>query len=263
MDVNKSGYYKWKNRKNTPNKHEIVHKKLTELLVEEHKKHPSHGYHRLSLDILKDTGWSVSHNLVHRCCKYAGIRSLARHHRYISPSTESKIFPNVVHGNWKTDRPLQIVVSDMTVIKTENRSWEWTLLVDVFNNEIIAHSMSAVHGSNSPYYECLEKLKKISKKKEEQIPLIVLHTDQGSVYSSRAFYESHKDYNIIRSMSRRATPTDNPVIEALNGWIKNELYLDFDVYHAKDVPALLEKYVQYYNKERSVLVLNYKSPFLI
>lgn len=33
---------------------------------------------------------------------------------------------------------------------------------------------------------------------------------------------------MIRSMSRGGTPTENPVIEALKGWIKEELCLDFD-----------------------------------
>lgn len=44
-------------------------------------------------------------------------------------------------------------------------------------------------------------------------------------------------------MSRGGTPTDNPIIEALNGWIKEELYLDFDLAHTLDVPALLDAYV--------------------
>ena len=29
-------------------------------------------------------------------------------------------------------------------------------------------------------------------------------------------------------MSRAGTPTDNPVDESLNGWIKEELFPDFD-----------------------------------
>ena len=57
----------------------------------------------------------------------------------------------------------------------------------------------------------------------------ILHSDQGSVYASRAFQNAHQHYNIIRSMSRAKTPTDNPIIEALNGWMKNELYIDFDL----------------------------------
>ena len=31
-------------------------------------------------------------------------------------------------------------------------------------------------------------------------------------------------------MSRAGTPTDNPIIESLNGWIKEELFLDFYYY---------------------------------
>ena len=61
-------------------------------------------------------------------------------------------------------------------------------------------------------------------------------------------------------MSRGGTPTDNPVIEALNGWIKNELYLDFDLSHAQNVPRLLEQYVHYFNNQRLHAALGYKSP---
>ena len=259
MSVNKSGYYKWKKRQNNPNRYERVRKELTELIIGEHNKHPSYGYHRLSIEILKNTGWIVSHNLVHKCCKFAGIRSKARHYKSHC-GEESELYPNVVRGRWKVQEPLQIVVSDMTIIKTKHCKWEWTLMVDVFNNEILAHSVSSVAGSNSTYFKCLENFMKLLDKKEGQTLPTILHTDQGSVYSSRGFGQTHKDYNIIRSMSRRGTPTDNAVIEALNGWMKEELYVDFDIYHATDVPALLEKYVQYYNNERAAYALDYKSP---
>lgn len=53
MCVNKSGYYKWKKRQNNPNRYEQVRRELTKLIIEEHKKHPSYGYHRLSIEILK------------------------------------------------------------------------------------------------------------------------------------------------------------------------------------------------------------------
>ena len=86
------------------------------------------------------------------------------------------------------------------------------------------------------------------------------NSDQGAVYSSKAYCLAHEEYNIVRLMSRGGTPTDNPVIEALNGWIKEELYQDFDLANAADVPDLLDKYVTYYNEERAAYSLNYKSP---
>ena len=66
-------------------------------------------------------------------------------------------------------------------------------------------------------------------KKEQNYP-VTLHTDQGSVYSSAGFYQTHKNHtNIKRSMSRAGTPTDNPIIESLNGWIKEEMKIDFNL----------------------------------
>ena len=87
-----------------------------------------------------------------------------------------------------------------------------------------------------------------------------MHTDQGSVYASISYNELIKDYNIKRSMSRAGTPTDNPVDESLNGWIKEELFLDFDLANSNDVEALIKKYVNYYNNERPAYSLKYKTP---
>lgn len=46
----------------------------------------------------------------------------------------------------------------MTCIKHKGTYWEWTYLLDVFNNEIIASSVTNKVGSNLPYYHCLEYL---------------------------------------------------------------------------------------------------------
>ena len=260
--VSKSGYYKWKNRQGKPNRYEQDRQLLTKLLTEQHKKHPSHGYHMLADDVFQATGWIFSHNLAHKCCKQAGIHSKARKYRYKKKEGEEHIqFPNEVNGNWNATGPIQIVVSDMTIFKNKGRNWEWTLLVDTFNNEILAHQATPVTGSNKPYYYCLDVLKKlVGKKNEEQTPQVVLHTDQGSVYSSQAFRQAHEHYNILRSMSKVGTPTDNAIMEALNGWIKEELCLDFGLESAEDVPKLLDEYVYYFNNRRPAAALGYKSP---
>ena len=262
MGVNKSGYYKWRNRQGTLNRYEKDRQLLTQLLVEQHRMHPSHGYHMLAADVFQETGWVFSHNLAHKCCKFAGIRSKARKYHYKKAAGEEHVkYANVVDGNWNAVRPLQIVASDMTVFKNKGKHWEWTLVVDTFNNEILAHQATPVQGSTKPYYHCLEQLKLLAgKKNEEQRPQIVLHTDQGSVYSSQAFCRAHEHYNIIRSMSKAGTPTDNAIIEALNGWIKAELRLDFGLETAEDVPKLLDEYVYYFNHWRPAAALGYKSP---
>lgn len=260
MGINRSGYYKWVSRIDKPNRYEQNRELLTSLLLEQHKIHKSYGYHRLSGEIRKNTGWLFSDNLAHKCCKAAGIRSKAKRYKYKKPGEESIIYPNLVDNHWNASRPLELVVSDMTCIRNNGKLYEWTLFIDTFNNEIISHALSSYRGDPSPYYKCLDELKRRLRKAKEQKAPLVLHTDQGSIYSSRAFARAHEQYNIIRSMSRAGTPTDNPIIESLNGWIKAELDLDFDMKHTKSLPKLLNCYVHYFNFERLAAALGYKSP---
>lgn len=75
----------------------------------------------------------------------------------------------------------------------------------------------------------------------------IIHIDQGSVYSSKAYNELIKYTNIVRSMSRAGKPTDNPVSESLNGWIKEELFIDFHISECRsrdDVHSTIERYVK-------------------
>lgn len=120
MGVSKSGYYKWRVRQGKLNRYEQDRKLLAK-------------------GVFEATGWVFSHNLAHKCCKQAGIRSKARKYTYKKPGEEYIAFPNEVQGNWNATRPVEIVVSDMTIFKSNGRSLEWTLLVDTFNNEILAH----------------------------------------------------------------------------------------------------------------------------
>lgn len=62
------------------------------------------------------------------------------------------------------------------------------------------------------------------------------------------------------ALSKAGTPTDNAIIEALNGWIKAELRLDFGLETTDNVPKLLDEYVYYFNYKRPAAALGYKSP---
>ena len=259
MGVNRSGYYKWRARKGTKNQYEKDRDILTELLWEAHRQHRSYGYHKLARMVRIKTGWLFSDNLAHKCCKYAGIRAKVGHYNWKRPQLgqEHKKFPNRVRGNWNAKRPMELVVSDMTMIRHKGIRYEWTYLLDTYNNEILSSHLSDIPGDSRPYYRCLEDL--IQKAKEQADP-VTFHTDQGSVYSSQAFYNAHKEYNIIRSMSRAGKPTDNPVIEAVNGWIKAELYAEDWHRRYDSAEEMLSAYVVYYNNERPAYALQYKSP---
>ena len=61
-------------------------------------------------------------------------------------------------------------------------------------------------------------------------------------------------------MSRAGTPTDNPIIESLNGLINEELAIDFNLYKTDNIHKTINKYIKYYNNDRLAFSLQYKSP---
>ena len=257
MQVNPSGYYKWRARIGLKNHYERDRELLSGFLLAAHQKHKSYGYHRLATFVRKETGWLFSDNLAHKCCKWNRIHSKARHYKYRNTGSEHVIFPNLVRNNWKVARPMELVASDMTILRFRGKKYEWTYMIDVYNNEILTHHLTETLGDRNPYFSCLRDL--ISGIKEQTAPLM-LHTDQGTVYSSRAFAKAHEHCNILRSMSRVGTPTDNPVIESVNGWIKEELRLDFPPSEAEGIKDYLNRYVKYFNEERPAYKLKYQSP---
>ena len=72
-------------------------------------------------------------------------------------------------------------------------------------------------------------------------------------------YHSTK-HSVIRSMSRAGTPTDNPVIESKNGWLKKEMFIDFDVNNYNTVEEFIKDVVKDNNEYRPSYKLNYKTP---
>ena len=97
-------------------------------------------------------------------------------------------------------------------------------------------------------------------KKEFPDMQMVLHSDQGSVYASKEFNELLPMYNVIRSMSRAGTPTDNAAMEAINGWIKAELFMDFHVTGDDNVEKEVDDYIVFFNEQRPAYSLSYLTP---
>ena len=153
---------------------------------------------------------------------------------------------------------LQCVVSDMTTFHLKGSYYELTLFMDLWNNEILSYSLSSRKGDRMTYIHGLEGLIELKKKNPDLE--MVLHTDQGSVYSSKSFNELLPLYNIVHSMSRAGTPTDNAAMEAINGWIKAEIFNDFHLTSNENITYEVEKYIRFFNEERPAYSLNYLTP---
>jgi putative transposase len=259
METNRSGYYKWRFRVKYPTVRAISRMANIKLLREIHGKHPSHGYRWLAAKLREKTGEKLSDLYVHRCCKFAGIIADSRHYHYKKPGNEKIVFPNIIKRNWDVGKPSEVIVSDMTSFYHKGKYYELTLYMDVFNNEIISHVLSSKRGDPRTYYEGL-KIAAERMKKEQTGQVIVLHTDQGAVYSSERYNSLLNDFSITHSMSRAGTPTDNPVMESINGWIKEEMITDFKMKKCDDIFKFIDDYVKYYNNERQAYSLKYKNP---
>ena len=250
MSVSRSGYYKWKYRQEHPTLKMLSRQEDIKIIKEIHDKHPSHGYRWINAYAKLHYGIVWSDNHVHLCCKYENIKSLGKHYQWKKPEEENEKFNNLIWNGWKyLSRPLEVIVSDMTSFWVNKTYYELTLYVDAWNKEIIGYDLSSRKGATHSYYDGLKQVLKYIKK-EQTDDLIILHTDQGAVYSSKAYNKLLENYNIQRSMSRAGTPTDNPVNESLNGWIKEELIVDFNLKQCTDVPSLIKDYIYYYNYEK-------------
>ena len=159
----------------------------------------------------------------------------------------------------------------MTAFWTRDRYFELVLYFDVFTKQIIGHGITKKRGYAGIYYDGLNKavekidegkLSAVEKLNEGCGEICVIHTDQGSVYTSKAYNEIIKEKGIVRSCSRPGKPTDNPVNESLNGWIKEELFTDFNIRSAQswEVPEIIDEYISWYNSKRPCFSLGYKTP---
>ena len=259
MSVSRSGYYKWKGRRPSPR--EVSREKAIEIVRKTHEEHPTHGYRWVAAYIRANEEMDLSDNYAYKCFRYLGIKSETRHKPHYRPRKVKDKYPNLIFTTWDTvDRPRQVVVSDMTAFKVLYMYFEVTMYFDVFTKEMLSWRLAERRGAREQYTGGLEDVVELLKGNSEPT---VLHTDQGSVYASMAYNELIKDANIIRSMSRAGKPTDNPVNEALNGWIKEELVIDFKLNSCtsrEQVKDILEAYKDYYNEKRPCYAIGYDTP---
>ena len=258
MGVSKSGYYKWLDRYQKGE--ETNRKEVIELVACIHAEHRTHGYRWVNAFIRIHFHKTFSDNYIYKIFRYLGIQAETTHKVKRRPRKIKDRFPNLIFSTWETvDRPRQVIVSDMTAFTVSDHYYEVTFYFDVFTKEILTWHKGRRRGDREQYIAGLKDVKELLELEGCSEPTII-HSDQGAVYSSKAYNDLIKDTNIQRSMSRAGKPTDNPVNEALNGWIKEELFMDFKLSESTDVEETIGDYVVYYNKERPCYAIGYDTP---
>ena len=129
--------------------------------------------------------------------------------------------------------------------------------MDLFNNEIVAYKL--YNHQQTPLV--IDTLKAALAKRNNPEGVII-HSDQGSVYTSYAYQGYVKEHNLVSSMSRRGNCWDNAVIESFHSNLKSEefQYVKFNSLGNQEVSKRVIDYLNYYNEERIQEKLGYLTP---
>ncbi len=214
-----------------------------------------YGYRRVYQQ-LRNEGYTINHKTVQRLMQEMNLKSKVRKVRYLSYRGEvGKTAPNILNRDFKAVRPNQKWVTDVTEFKVADRKAYLSPIMDMFNGEIVAYTIS-----DRPDLKMVMDMMSTAKRKVKSTNGVILHSDQGWHYQHMKYQQRLKRYGIIQSMSRKGNCLDNAVMENFFGIMKSELlylqqFSDMEVFKCE-----LRKYINYYNNERIKLKLNGKSP---
>ncbi len=79
---------------------------------------------------------------------------------------------------------------------------------------------------------------------------LTLHSDQGSQYTSKAYFDLTQAYHVSPSMSIPGCPYDNAAMENFFGTLKTECLYRARFSSRAEVAQLVAEYVHFYNFER-------------
>ena len=160
---------------------------------------------------------------------------------------------NLLQRQFKASCPMEVLTTDITYLPFGHSMLYLSSIMDIYNGEIVAYKIDDKQ-DQSLVNDTLNQI---------DIPeSCILHSDQGSVYTSYAYYQLCEEKGIIRSMSRKGTPADNAPIESFHSSLKSEtFYINNELNRSNHIVIdIVEKYIKNYNNNRIQQKLGYLSP---
>ena len=166
------------------------------------------------------------------------------------------VAPNHLEQRFKTDKPNQAWVTDITYIGTREGWLFLTVVIDLFSRLVVGWSMKPTLEREGVLDALLMAIWR--RKPKEQV---IVHSDQGSQYGSDDWGRLLKAHGLVASMSRRGNCYDNAVAESFFSSLKKErvrrrLYPTRD-----DARAEIFDYIEvFYNRARRHSHIGHISP---
>ena len=199
--VKRSTFYRWKAESKVVKKSDEIADKIEQLCRENYF---IYGYRTLTRLLKKVYNLVVNHKNVYRIMKEKGCLCRVRPKKGPKLGKPYHVTDNELDRDFQAEKPMEKLVTDITYLYFGNCRLYLSSIMDLYNHEIVAYTIS----------ECQDTDFVLDTLHQLELPQgALLHSDQGSVYTSKAYYQSCTANGITRSMSRKGTPADNACIE--------------------------------------------------
>ncbi len=250
FDIAKSTYYRWQKDEAKLENPLTDNEKLVIKLCKDNKFR--YGYRKITA-IINKTG-KINKNTVQRIMQKFGLQcrvKIKKNRKYIH---QPIVVDNLLNKNFKASRPLEKLATDITYLPFGSSMQYLSSIIDLYNGEVIAKTISDKQDLTC-VIDTLNQLPRLSKP-------CILHSDQGSVYTSKEYQLLVKDKSITMSMSRKGIPSDNAPIESFHSVLKAEtFYLNPELKSSNYIVSqTVLDYIKYYNNDRIQEKLGYVSP---
>ncbi len=254
LGVSRSGYRAFLNHKpsNMQQRKESVKKKIKSIYDDSKQ---NYGAPKITKELQK-SGETISERTVGKYMKEMGIRA-----QWVKPWTTttrdsdfSKELHNILNEQFNPDRPNAVWCTDITYIWTRDGFVYLTSIMDLYARKIIAWTLS----DNMEVSCVINTINKAKERRNTDLPLII-HSDRGSQYVSKAYRDATKKYQL--SYSHTGYPYDNACIESFHSLIKREWLNRFAIVDYNQAYRLVFEYIEtFYNTVRSHSHCDYMSP---
>jgi putative transposase len=165
-------------------------------------------------------------------------------------------YPNLL-ADLKPIRAEQVFVSDITYIKSREKTHYLSLVTDAFSRKIMGYKLSEDMSSEN----VVQALKMATKNRTTNKPLIH-HSDRGLQYCSSIYQDELAINQIAPSMTDGYDCYQNALAERVNGILKQEFLIE-TCNTGKELQKLIDESIKTYNTKRPHLSLNMKTPNIV
>lgn len=234
-------------------KYEDVKKDIVEVFDENKSRY---GYRRILAELRKK-GYTLNHKTVLKLMRSLNLRGKqSKNGKYRSYKGEvGKVADNLLKRNFHAEQPFEKLTTDVTEFKIGDEKVYLSPVLDMFNREIVAYSIST-----SPNLQQVRDMLHDLFKKLPADATPLFHSDQGWQYQHAEYQRLLAEHNITQSMSRKGNCMDNGIMENFFGRLKVEMFYGEKFESPRGFIEKLEEYIHYYNNDRISLKLKGMSP---